>query len=102
MNEALGRLPTERVDDRYTAIDTASVIDLATLMNEADMTVPAAVRAALPQIVDAVDAVIDGLARGGLDVKTAIVTIGTSCDVADARRRLSAAGGRLRKARAGQ
>jgi N-acetylmuramic acid 6-phosphate etherase len=65
MNEALGRLPTERVDDRYAAIDTTSVADLATLMNEADMTVPAAVRAALPQIVAAIDAVIDGLARGG-------------------------------------
>jgi N-acetylmuramic acid 6-phosphate etherase len=61
----MNELPTERVDDRYAAIDTASVAELAALMNEADMTVPTAVGAALPQIVTAIDAVIDGLARGG-------------------------------------
>lgn len=65
MTEAMERLLTEQVDDRYAAIDTASVAELAGLMNEADATVPAAVRAALPQIVPAIEAVTERLAGGG-------------------------------------
>lgn len=56
---------TEQVDPRYGAIDAASVEDLARLMNQADETVPAAVRAAMSQIVPAIEAVSDRLARGG-------------------------------------
>jgi N-acetylmuramic acid 6-phosphate etherase len=65
MSEALERLLTERVDDRYATIDSASVAELARLMNEADHEVPAAVRAALPQIVPAIQAVTERLASGG-------------------------------------
>jgi N-acetylmuramic acid 6-phosphate etherase len=65
MSEALERLLTERVDDRYATIDSASVAELARLMNEADHQVPAAVREALPQIVPAVQAVTQRLAAGG-------------------------------------
>ena len=54
---------TEQVDPRYARIDLASVRELATLMNEADATVPAAVRAAMDQIVPAIEAIADA-ARG--------------------------------------
>jgi N-acetylmuramic acid 6-phosphate etherase len=65
MTEALEQLLTEQVDDRYAAIDTASVAELALLMNEADSSVPAAVRLALPRIVPAIEAVTERLAAGG-------------------------------------
>jgi N-acetylmuramic acid 6-phosphate etherase len=61
----LSGLETERVDPRYADIDRASVAELASLMNEADATVPAAVRAALPQIVPAVEAVVERMRGGG-------------------------------------
>ncbi len=63
--DGLGALETERVDPRYASIDRASVAELATLMNEADATVPAAVRAALPQIVPAIEAVAERMREGG-------------------------------------
>jgi N-acetylmuramic acid 6-phosphate etherase len=61
----LEQLLTEQVDDRYAAIDTAPVAELARLMNEADSSVPAAVRRAFPQIVPAIEAVTERLAGGG-------------------------------------
>jgi N-acetylmuramic acid 6-phosphate etherase len=59
------RLDTEGVDPRYAHIDVASVRELATLMNEADATVPEAVRRALPQIVPAIEAVARRMRSGG-------------------------------------
>jgi N-acetylmuramic acid 6-phosphate etherase len=61
----LDGLETERVDPRYAAIDRASVAELATLMNDADASVPGAVRAALPQIVPAIEAVAGRMGEGG-------------------------------------
>jgi N-acetylmuramic acid 6-phosphate etherase len=61
----LDGLETERVDPRYASIDRASVTELASLMNEADASVPAAVRAALPQIVPAIEAVAQRMRDGG-------------------------------------
>jgi N-acetylmuramic acid 6-phosphate etherase len=58
-------LLTEQIDPRYGHIDTASVEELALLMNQADATVPAAVRGAMSQIVPAIEAVAGRLARGG-------------------------------------
>jgi N-acetylmuramic acid 6-phosphate etherase len=58
-------LDTEGVDPRYAHIDVASVSQLATLMNEADATVPEAVRCALPQIVPAIEAVAERMRSGG-------------------------------------
>ncbi|MGS2617793.1 N-acetylmuramic acid 6-phosphate etherase [Micromonospora sp. LZ34] len=65
MTDRLGDLLTEQVDDRYAGLDTASVAQLAAVMNDADATVPGAVRAALPQIVAAIEGVADRLAAGG-------------------------------------
>jgi N-acetylmuramic acid 6-phosphate etherase len=61
----LEQLLTEQVDERYSNLDTLSVGELALLMNEADATVPGAVRQALPQIVPAIEAVVQRLAAGG-------------------------------------
>jgi N-acetylmuramic acid 6-phosphate etherase len=65
MSEALELLLTEQVDDRFSALDSASVAEVARLLNEADAEVPAAVRRALPQIVPAIEAVTERLAAGG-------------------------------------
>lgn len=61
----MSELLTEQVDPRYGAIDTASVAELARLMNQADATVPAAVNAAMDQILPAIEAITNRLARGG-------------------------------------
>ncbi len=62
---ALGALSTEQADPRFAQIDMLSVAELAALMNDADATVPAAVRAAFPQIVPALQAAADKVRRGG-------------------------------------
>jgi N-acetylmuramic acid 6-phosphate etherase len=61
----LDGLETERVDPLYAGIDRATVAELALLMNEADASVPAAVRTALPQIVPAIEAVAQRMRAGG-------------------------------------
>jgi N-acetylmuramic acid 6-phosphate etherase len=65
MREALGQLLTEQIDERYARLDSASVEQLASLMNEADAGVPAAVRAAFPQILPAIEAVSKRFSSGG-------------------------------------
>src|SRR5688572_24125045 len=50
---------------RRNELDRHSVAELATLMNDADASVPTAVRAALPAIVQAIEAIEDRLRRGG-------------------------------------
>lgn len=63
--EDLGVLATEASDPRYAQIDRMSVAELAETMNDADATVPDAVRRALPQIVPAIEATASRMARGG-------------------------------------
>jgi len=63
--DQMDEMLTEQVDPRYGEIDGASVEELARLMNEADASVPAAVRRAMSQIVPAIEAVTDRLAGGG-------------------------------------
>lgn len=63
--ENLGVLATEASDPRYAHIDGMSVAELAEAMNDADATVPAAVRRALPQIVPAIEAASERMAQGG-------------------------------------
>ncbi|MFD0822961.1 N-acetylmuramic acid 6-phosphate etherase, partial [Micromonospora zhanjiangensis] len=65
MKEQLDGLLTERVDGRYAHLDTASVAELADLMNQADADVPGAVRTELPRIVPAIEGVAGRLAGGG-------------------------------------
>lgn len=65
MNDDLALLATEATDPRFAQIDRMSTADLAATMNDADQTVPAAVRAALPQVVAAIDGIAGRMARGG-------------------------------------
>jgi N-acetylmuramic acid 6-phosphate etherase len=59
------QLTTESGDARFERIDEMSTSELAAVMNEADVTVPLAVRTALPSIVGAVDGIVDRMAAGG-------------------------------------
>jgi len=65
MNDDLALLATEATDPRFAQIDRMSTADLAATMNDADQRVPAAVRAALPQVVAAIDGIAGRMARGG-------------------------------------
>ena len=61
----LAQLTTETPNLRSEQIDTLSTTDMLTLINDEDMTVAAAVRAELPQIARAVDAIAARLGAGG-------------------------------------
>ncbi len=63
--EAFGALGTERADPRFAEVDTMSVAEVAALMNDADATVPAAVRAAFGSIVPAIEGASARVAAGG-------------------------------------
>lgn len=63
--EDLGGLATEASDPRYAELDLMSVAELAQTMNDADATVPGAVQRALPEIVPAIEATAQLMARGG-------------------------------------
>jgi len=56
---------TESLNPRSAALDTMSTLDIVTLMNEEDATVPAAIRPTLPAIAAAVDAIAGRLRGGG-------------------------------------
>lgn len=64
-NEDLKRLATEARNPRSERLDTLSTRDLVGLMNREDRRVAAAVRGALPQIVQAVEIVVRQLKKGG-------------------------------------
>jgi len=56
---------TEAMNDRSSALDTMSTLQIVTLMNDEDASVPAAIRPALPVIAEAVEAIATRLRRGG-------------------------------------
>ncbi len=64
-DDAYRDLLTEAADPRYAGIDIMSVAELAAVMNDADATVPGAVRAAFPQIVPALEAAVARVRAGG-------------------------------------
>lgn len=57
--------PTERRNMTTLDIDQLDTRGVLECINEADQTVPAVVRAAIPQLVVVVDAAVDALRRGG-------------------------------------
>lgn len=61
----LATLGTETPNERTTDLDTMSVTDLLTVMNQEDRTVPLAVAQALPSIEHAVDHIVAARRRGG-------------------------------------
>ncbi|MDX2160807.1 MAG: N-acetylmuramic acid 6-phosphate etherase [bacterium] len=56
---------TEQRNPRSSGIDSRSTFDMLQIMNDEDMAVPQIVRAALPQIAQAVDAIAARMAQGG-------------------------------------
>lgn len=65
LDDDLAALATEASDPRYAELDRMSVAELATAMNDADATVPGAVRAQLTAIVPAIEATSERMMRGG-------------------------------------
>lgn len=61
----MAETPTERRNPTTTDIDTWDTRAVLECINDADLTVPAAVRAAIPSLVRVVDAAVDVLRRGG-------------------------------------
>jgi N-acetylmuramic acid 6-phosphate etherase len=59
------RRTTEAPNPRSTELDAMSSLEIVTLMNDEDATVPAAIRPALPAIAAAIDAIAERLRRGG-------------------------------------
>jgi N-acetylmuramic acid 6-phosphate etherase len=63
--QVLLEAPTEARNPRTVDIDQLPTLDVLRLLNEEDERVPAAVRAVLPQLADAVDLTVAALAAGG-------------------------------------
>ncbi|RRK10170.1 N-acetylmuramic acid 6-phosphate etherase [Lactiplantibacillus garii] len=61
----LGNLTTETRNQKTMALDTLSVKEVLTLMNQEDQKVPAAIQKVLPQIESAVKTIVDHLQAGG-------------------------------------
>ncbi len=56
---------TEALNPRSSALDTMSALEIVTLMNEEDASVPSSIRPALPAIAAFVEAVTERLRAGG-------------------------------------
>lgn len=61
----IDNLQTEKRNDKTMNLDELSVSQLLTIMNEEDQKVPLAVKEALPQITEAVEAIIKALKKQG-------------------------------------
>ena len=64
-NSDLQHLRTEQNLAAAADLDQKSALEIATLMNDQDATIAAAVRRALTQIARAIDIVADGIRHGG-------------------------------------
>ena len=73
------RTGTEASNQRSTGLDQMSALEIVTLMNQEDATVPAAIEPALPAVAAAVDATVAHLRRGG---RLVYVGAGTSGRIA--------------------
>jgi N-acetylmuramic acid 6-phosphate etherase len=56
---------TEVAIEAYADLDLRSTQELVELLNDEDATVPAAVRAAVPSLTEAIDAIVERLEQGG-------------------------------------
>ncbi len=63
--EQFATLPTEARNPRSTALDQLPTLELLQVINDEDATIAAAVRAALPQVAQAVEAIVARFAQGG-------------------------------------
>lgn len=64
-NLTLGLLRTEEVDSKYKELDVMSVSELLLAMNEGDLEVPRAIALVLPEIENAINAIVDRMSAGG-------------------------------------
>ena len=64
-NMGLDTIKTEKRNQRSLTLDTMSALEIATLMNREDASVPRAIRRALPKIAEAIDAIAESLSKGG-------------------------------------
>lgn len=62
---AVHDLTTEQANSSSAGLDTKSALDIAEIINDEDATVAPAVRRALPQIAQAIDAVASAIRHGG-------------------------------------
>lgn len=72
----LARLTSEGRNPATLDIDTKSALEIVTLMNQQDQTVPAAIAAVLPAIADAVELIETALRGGGRLIYTGAGTSG--------------------------
>ncbi|MBD2846342.1 N-acetylmuramic acid 6-phosphate etherase [Paenibacillus sp. IB182496] len=63
--EPSAALATEQMNQRSAHLDQLNVLEIVSLMNEEDMTVPLAVQRELPAIAAAIDAIVGALEQGG-------------------------------------
>ena len=63
--EQMGTLPTEARNPRSISIDELGTLEMLELINDEDAIVTGAVRAALPKVAEAVDAIVARFAQGG-------------------------------------
>ena len=65
MNDYLGNLTTESVNERTKHIDECSTTEILMRINEEDSLVAGAVKETIPKIAAAVDTIVDSMKRGG-------------------------------------
>ena len=65
MNDYLGNLTTESVNERTKHIDETTTTEILMLINEEDSLVAGAVKETIPKIAAAVDTIVDSMKRGG-------------------------------------
>ena len=65
MNDYLGNLTTESVNEKTKHIDECSTTEILMLINEEDSLVAGAVKETIPKIAAAVDTIVDSMKRGG-------------------------------------
>lgn len=65
MAENFERLATEQQNPRTACIDLVDTIEMLTILNQEDQTVPLAVAGAIPQIAATLDQIVHRLRRGG-------------------------------------
>jgi N-acetylmuramic acid 6-phosphate etherase len=61
----VGKLSTERRNPKTRRLDARSALEIARIINDEDAKVSRAVKKALPQIAQAIDAIADALSKGG-------------------------------------
>lgn len=72
---SLAQLQTEGVNPRTIHIDRLSTLEMCTVINSDDQLVPESVKACLPEIAGAIDALVPRVRRGG---RVVYVGAGTS------------------------